>query len=95
MNFTDLPKEIKSIIFQKNRERALEEKKELEDFWKEWGEDYEDDLDDLTAEKIIISADCWEDLDKADKRKIYQLHQKRLRIHRDIMCCGWSDELLE
>ena len=93
INFNDLPTDIKKLIFDKNRETALKEKKLLEDFWLEWGNDYWEELEEAWEEGKVSSCD-WDELTKQEKKDLYEFHNKRMRIHYDLMECGWSDELL-
>ena len=81
MNFNNLPCEIKSIIFEKNRKENNKKnvEKKLKEFNDEWGEDYQDDL---------ISAYMFDDLKLHEKINIYKRHQRMMNRHCSIMCDG-------
>ena len=91
INFNELPCDIKNLIFMKNREEALKEKKELEDFWDEWCEMYEDDLEEAYMECDECSSPNWDLLTKKEKRKIYEAHNNNYQRHIDILECAYSE----
>ena len=92
LNFTDLPADILNMIFTINREDALKESNMIKEFWEEWEDMYDDDLYELYGDGIISSPD-WNELTKEEQSKIYNSHNRSMRIHEDILCCGYSDEL--
>ena len=73
INFNDLPCEIKSIIFEKNRKENNKKnvEKKLKEFNDEWGEDYQDDLIEF-YEDDLISAYMFDDLKLHEKINIYK-----------------------
>ena len=91
INFNELTDDIKNLIFMKNREEALKISKELEDFWNEWCEMYEDDLEEAYMECDECSSPNWDNLTKKEKLKIYEAHNINSSRHLDILECGYSD----
>ena len=84
INFNDLPCDIKSLIFNLNAER---EKNEVEEFWKEWEDYYEDELEDWCDEEQINSP-YWKYLTIENKKKIYKYHQRAIARQQSIECDG-------
>ena len=82
INFTDLPSDIKSIIYENNRKYNNDKNrdKKLQEIWDEWGEDYEEEIYELyvnVKDGDLISTD-WKDLPMKDQIDFYKLHLERL-----------------
>lgn len=96
--FNKLPSDIKELIFKNNRQynNNINRDKKLAEFWDEWGDYYDDDLEDWCYDEVI-SNNYWEGLTVEDKIIIYKFHEKRQEIHDSIMCDGsapdWYYEL--
>ena len=84
INFTDLPCEIKSLIYNMNAER---EKNEIEAFWEDSKDYYDVELEEW-FEEGQINAPLWEYLTIENKKKIYKYHQTINRRAESIMCDG-------
>ena len=89
MDFNNLPSDIKQLIFNNNREsnNKINRDKKLKEFWDEWEDAYEDDLEEFYDEGDI-SSPCWEDLTIKEKINIYKRHQRMVEIHESSMCDG-------
>jgi hypothetical protein len=89
LNFNNLPSDIKNLIFNSNREdnNKINRDKKLKDFWDEWGEDYEDDLEEFHDDGDI-SSPHWEFLTIQEKINLYKRHQRIMARHYSIMCDG-------
>jgi len=88
-NFNDLPCDIKNLIFEKNRKENNDRNrdKKLNDFWVEWGEDYQDDLIEF-YEDDLISAFMFDNLKLHEKINIYKRHERMIMRQRSIECDG-------
>ena len=89
INFTDLPADLKFLIFEKNRveRNRINRDKKLQDFWDEWGEDYEDDVEEFYYDGGISSPN-WDDLTIKEKVNIYKRHERIMARHYSILCDG-------
>ena len=89
MNFDNLPSDIKNLIFEQNRKsnNEINRDKKLNLFWEEWGEDYEDDIEEFFYDELISSPN-WEELKIKEKINIYKRHLRSVARHESIMCDG-------
>tara|TARA_R110000822_G_scaffold183329_1_gene322735 strand:+ start:527 stop:901 length:375 start_codon:yes stop_codon:yes gene_type:complete len=89
MNFNNLPSDIKQLIFNNNREHnnKINRDKKLREFWDEWEDAYEDDVEEFYNDGDI-SSPYWEDLTIKEKINIYKRHKRMMEIHESVMCDG-------
>lgn len=89
INFDELPRDIKELIFKKNRtsNNIINRDKKLAEFWDKWSEDYEDDLEEFYDEGDISSWD-WEQLTINEKINIYKRHQRLIQFNESVLCDG-------
>jgi len=72
INFNDLPCDIKSLIFNINKQKDKEEK-QIEAFWKESENYYDVELEEW-FEDGQINAPIWDELTSENKKKVYEYH---------------------
>ena len=89
INFNDLPCDIKNLIFGNNRtwNSEINQGQKLHDFWDEWGQEYEDDVEDFFDDELI-SSPYWDELKIKEKINIYKRHQRMIMRQRSIECDG-------
>tara|TARA_R110000744_G_scaffold160247_2_gene276554 strand:+ start:184 stop:483 length:300 start_codon:yes stop_codon:yes gene_type:complete len=89
INFNDLPSEIKSMVFHQNRvhNNNTNRDRKLKDFWDEWEDQYQDDLEEFYNDGDISSWD-WDELTIKEKINMYRRHERMVVRHESILCDG-------
>lgn len=71
----------------KKRVKKLEQEKDLKEFWDEWEDTYDDELDEWFENKQI-SSQVWDRLTSEEQLKIFNHHQRQVEFHHAVHCDG-------